>query len=47
MKSKDYATEEERWQALRIEGQEAAAPDDWEPTDEDNAAAEVTEDGEQ
>lgn len=41
----DYATEEERWQALRIEGQEAAAPDDWEPTDDDEV--EVTEDGEQ
>lgn len=43
--SKDYATEEERWQALRIEGQEAAAPDGWEPAEDDKV--EVTEDGEQ
>lgn len=39
----EYATEEERWQALRIEGREAAAPDDYEPEEE----PEVTEDGEQ
>lgn len=28
---KTYETEEERWQALRIEGQEAEAPEDFQP----------------
>ena len=28
---REFASEEERWEALRGEGVEAAAPDDWEP----------------
>ena len=38
---KTYATEEERWQALRIEGQEAEAPDDFEPEEGEDDFEEV------
>ena len=31
MSEREFASEEERWEALRGEGVEAAAPDGWEP----------------
>lgn len=39
--SAEYATEEERWEALHGEGVEAAAPDDFAPDEGEDAFEEV------
>lgn len=40
-----FASEEERWEALRGEGVEAAAPDDWEPDEGEDGGFEEVPDG--
>ena len=40
-----FASEEERWEALRGEGVEAAAPDVWEPGEGEDGGFEEAPDG--
>ena len=42
---REFASEEERWEALRGEGVEAAAPDDWEPGEGEDGGFEEVPDG--
>lgn len=42
---REFASEEEHWEALRGEGVEAAAPDDWEPGEGEDGGFEEVPDG--
>ena len=42
---REYASEEERWEALHGEGVEAAAPDGWEPDEGEDGGFEEVPDG--
>ena len=42
---REFASEEERWEALRGEGVEAAAPDGWEPGEGEDGGFEEVPDG--
>lgn len=42
---REFASEEERWEALRGEGVEAAAPDGWEPDEGEDGGFEEVPDG--
>ena len=42
---REFASEEERWEALLGAGVEAAAPNDWEPGDGEDGGFEEVPDG--
>lgn len=41
----EFASEKERWEALRSEGVEAAAPDGWKPGEGEDGGFEEVPDG--
>ena len=42
---REFSSEEERWEALRAPGAEAAAPDGWEPDEGEDGGFEEVADG--